>query len=225
MPNGTAVSKLQQRLMGAVYACQNGGKCPSRKIRRLSKKMDRNDVKDFASTKHDRLPDKYFEIVKEELIKYLKEIAIPCGSCGKQCPCETPCEKPNPTGYIVNGTAIQMSSNSVEKSSKPTHCKCGVNGHLKLDSPINDKTPLMPPNQVTHFGNTPKLDGSNSKVDKSNRLSLLKKILCLIKSKTREVATHNGQSVTLYTPTLVGENIVFYIKNGNVIKECKISKK
>ena len=54
-----AESKKQQRLMGMVRAVQKGEmKSPSETVAKLAKSMKKKDVKDFASTKHDGLPEK-----------------------------------------------------------------------------------------------------------------------------------------------------------------------
>lgn len=54
-----AVSKKQQRFMGMVHAVQKGDmKAPSPAIAKAAKSMKKKDVKDFAETKHDGLPEK-----------------------------------------------------------------------------------------------------------------------------------------------------------------------
>lgn len=54
-----AKSKSQQRLMGMVRAAQKGEMDnPSEQVKKLAKTMKKKDVKDFASTKHDDLPEK-----------------------------------------------------------------------------------------------------------------------------------------------------------------------
>jgi len=54
-----AESKKQQRLMGMVRAVQKGEmKSPSETVAKLAQSMKKKDVKDFASTKHDGLPEK-----------------------------------------------------------------------------------------------------------------------------------------------------------------------
>lgn len=54
-----SVSKSQQRLMGAVHACQKDpDKCKSEKIKKIAKSIDPQDAEDFASTKHKGLPEK-----------------------------------------------------------------------------------------------------------------------------------------------------------------------
>ena len=54
-----AESKKQQRLMGMVRAVQKGEmKSPSETVAKLAQSMKKKDVKDFASTKHDDLPEK-----------------------------------------------------------------------------------------------------------------------------------------------------------------------
>ena len=51
-------SKVQQKLFGAVHACQKYGKCASPKVKKLSKKISEKDAEDFAKTKHEGLPEK-----------------------------------------------------------------------------------------------------------------------------------------------------------------------
>ena len=60
-----AESKAQQRYMGTVRGVQKGGVDPdgvSKEIKQTAKEMDPEDVKDFASTKHDNLPEKVDEV-------------------------------------------------------------------------------------------------------------------------------------------------------------------
>lgn len=60
----TAKSKSQQRFMGMVHAVQKGTLDPdevSDEVVSASEKMKKKDVKDFASTKHDKLPEKVDE--------------------------------------------------------------------------------------------------------------------------------------------------------------------
>lgn len=67
-----AKSKAQQRFMGMVRAQQKGQlKNPSQKIKQVAKSMKKKDVKDFASTKHDNLPQK---ITKQQLKEIIKQI-------------------------------------------------------------------------------------------------------------------------------------------------------
>jgi hypothetical protein len=64
-----AQSKAQQRFMGMVHAAQKGDmENPSPEVKKAADSMTKKAAKDFASTKHDELPDK-----KEEIIKALKE--------------------------------------------------------------------------------------------------------------------------------------------------------
>jgi hypothetical protein len=54
-----AKSKKQQRFMGMVRAVQKGEmKSPSKKISEAAKSMSKKDVKDYAKTKHEGLPNK-----------------------------------------------------------------------------------------------------------------------------------------------------------------------
>jgi hypothetical protein len=70
-----AESKSQQRLMGMVRAAQKG-EMPdaSEKVKDLAKSMGKDDVKDFAKTKHDELPEKK-ETKKESVA--LDEFGMP----------------------------------------------------------------------------------------------------------------------------------------------------
>ena len=57
-------SKAQQRFMGMVRGVQKGDVNPkdvSNKVRKTAKDMKQSDVKDFAKTKHDKLPEKINE--------------------------------------------------------------------------------------------------------------------------------------------------------------------
>jgi hypothetical protein len=60
-----AVSRAQQKFMGMVRAAQKGEKAASPEVAKVASSMKKKDVKDFASTKHDKLPEK--KSVKEEI--------------------------------------------------------------------------------------------------------------------------------------------------------------
>jgi hypothetical protein len=62
-----AVSKAQQRFMGMVHAADKGETPASPEVAKVAKSMDDKDAKDFASTKHDGLPEKIKEMVLAEL--------------------------------------------------------------------------------------------------------------------------------------------------------------
>ena len=63
-----AVSKKQQRFFGMVRATQKGEmKNPSSEVANVAADMKKSDVKDFASTKHKKLPEK---VVSKEETKY-----------------------------------------------------------------------------------------------------------------------------------------------------------
>jgi hypothetical protein len=53
-----AVSKKQQRLMGMVHQCQKTGDCASSEVEKIAKSIKKSDAKDFAETKHKKLPNK-----------------------------------------------------------------------------------------------------------------------------------------------------------------------
>lgn len=54
-----AVSKAQQRFMGMVHAVKKGEmSAPSPEVAKAAASMTKKDAKDFASTKHKRLPEK-----------------------------------------------------------------------------------------------------------------------------------------------------------------------
>jgi len=59
-----ATSKAQQRLMGMAYACKIGkaNYCPPR-IKKIASSMSKQDLKDFAETKHSDLPEKVRESI------------------------------------------------------------------------------------------------------------------------------------------------------------------
>ena len=60
-----AVSKAQQRFMGMVYAVKKGEmSAPSSEVAKAAASMSKKDAKDFASTKHKKLPEKV--VAKEE---------------------------------------------------------------------------------------------------------------------------------------------------------------
>lgn len=53
-----AVSKKQQRFMGMVHAAQKGKKPASKAVADVAKEMPKKAAKDFASTRHEGLPEK-----------------------------------------------------------------------------------------------------------------------------------------------------------------------
>ena len=63
-----AVSRAQQRFMGMVYATKKGEMSnPSPEVAKAAASMKKKDAKDFASTKHKKLPEK---VVSKEETKY-----------------------------------------------------------------------------------------------------------------------------------------------------------
>ena len=59
-----AVSKAQQRFMGMVYATKKGDMTnPSPEVAQAAASIKKSDAKDFASTKHKKLPEK--KVAKE----------------------------------------------------------------------------------------------------------------------------------------------------------------
>ena len=65
-----AVSKAQQKFMGMVHAADKGETPASPEVAKVSNDMKDSDAKDFASTKHDGLPDH----VKEQLKSVVREV-------------------------------------------------------------------------------------------------------------------------------------------------------
>jgi hypothetical protein len=65
-----AASKAQQRFMGMVHAADKGETPASPEVEKVSADMKDSDAKDFASTKHDGLPDH----VKEQLKSVVREV-------------------------------------------------------------------------------------------------------------------------------------------------------
>jgi|694.fasta_scaffold43995_7 hypothetical protein len=68
-----ATSKSQQRLFGIVHGCQKSDKkksiCKSPKIKDLTKSVSEKDAEDFASTKHEDLPEK---VEEGQVLKFKK---------------------------------------------------------------------------------------------------------------------------------------------------------
>jgi hypothetical protein len=63
-----AQSKAQQRFMGMVHAAQKGDmENPSPEVEKAADSMSDKDAKDFASTKHDGLPDHVKEFIVREV--------------------------------------------------------------------------------------------------------------------------------------------------------------
>jgi hypothetical protein len=56
-----AVSKAQQKFMGMVHAAQKGEEPASPEVAKVAKDMSKKSAKDFASTKHNGLPNKVEE--------------------------------------------------------------------------------------------------------------------------------------------------------------------
>ena len=56
-----SVSQNQQQFMGMVYKCKKTGDCASEAVRKAAEGMSKKDAKDFASTKHNGLPEKVDE--------------------------------------------------------------------------------------------------------------------------------------------------------------------
>ena len=70
-----AKSKAQQKFMGLVYALKKGdvkSSDVSQDVKDAAKSMSTKQAKDFASTKHENLPNK-FEEAMERLIKKVDE--------------------------------------------------------------------------------------------------------------------------------------------------------
>ena len=65
-----AVSKAQQRFMGMVHAADKGETPASPEVAKVAADMKDSDAKDFASTKHDGLPNH----VKEQLKAVVREV-------------------------------------------------------------------------------------------------------------------------------------------------------
>ena len=65
-----AKSKKQQRFMGMVHAAQKGDlKNPTAEVKKVAKNMKKKDAKDFASTKHTKLPETVQNVVFKESIR------------------------------------------------------------------------------------------------------------------------------------------------------------
>lgn len=73
--NEKAVSRKQQRFMGMVRAAQKGEGAASPEVAKVAASMKKKDVKDFASTKHDKLPEK--KTVKEEIAAIAEGVRKP----------------------------------------------------------------------------------------------------------------------------------------------------
>ncbi len=72
--NEKATSKAQQRLFGMAHAVQKGELSPKKvggAVKKIAKTVNPKDVEDFASTKHEDLPEKVDEYDKPEPMKGL----------------------------------------------------------------------------------------------------------------------------------------------------------
>ena len=66
-----AVSKSQQRFMGMVYATKKGDMTnPSPEVAQAAASMKKSDAKDFASTKHKKLPEKVDYADSKQMKRY-----------------------------------------------------------------------------------------------------------------------------------------------------------
>lgn len=61
-------SRKQQRFMGMLYNCKETGDCPDKDIKNKSKKIKKEDLRDFAGTKHKGLPEKTKRRKKSSII-------------------------------------------------------------------------------------------------------------------------------------------------------------
>tara|TARA_B100000287_G_scaffold21001_1_gene20842 strand:- start:198 stop:833 length:636 start_codon:yes stop_codon:yes gene_type:complete len=68
-----AKSRSQQKLMGMALNCKRTGDCPSPEIKKMADGMSEKELKDFAGTKHDGLPDKVEPDTKNEIRNIVKE--------------------------------------------------------------------------------------------------------------------------------------------------------
>jgi len=64
-------SRSQQRLFGMVYQCKKTGNCAGKNIEKIAKGISKESAKDFASTKHKKLPNRVKK--KKKKIKTFKE--------------------------------------------------------------------------------------------------------------------------------------------------------
>jgi hypothetical protein len=62
-----ALSRAQQRFMGMVYAAKKGGTPASPEVAKAAEGMSKKAARDFAKTKHEGLPEKKKEEVKEKV--------------------------------------------------------------------------------------------------------------------------------------------------------------
>lgn len=70
-----AKSKAQQKFFGMVRAAQKGElKNPSKAVAKAAKSMSKKSVKDFASTKSKKLPEKIKESFSQKLAYILEKV-------------------------------------------------------------------------------------------------------------------------------------------------------
>ena len=80
-----AVSKAQQRFFGMVRATQKGEmENPSPEVAKVAATAKRSDVKKFASTKHDKLPEKKRVEEDRQIKKIIKQLKKSVKMHGKQ---------------------------------------------------------------------------------------------------------------------------------------------
>lgn len=67
-----AKSAKQQKLMGMALKCKRTGDCASDEVKKVADGMSEKELEDFASTKHDKLPEKVDDDKKNELKKIIR---------------------------------------------------------------------------------------------------------------------------------------------------------
>lgn len=141
------------------------------------------------------------EIIKHEFIEVLKEVGQAYGSCGQSCPCASPtCKTPIAESYILpNGIKFKVNMNNLDSK-----CSC------------QNKTPLMPDNQVTQFGNTTEFQDN---ISNSDQILKIKKIISLLKNKPQIDHEYNDQIVKLNTPIINNNELTLFILKNGVIKK------
>ena len=121
-----AVSKAQQRFFGMVRAAQKGEMdSPSAEVSKAASSMSKSDVKDFAKTKHDKLPEK--KETKEEVSlvdKILEEVLNEA-----------------PKGTVSGGKSKAKKYKAVAKQAK---LAAAVNKMMKDDSESDSETESEP---------------------------------------------------------------------------------
>ena len=150
-------SKSQQRFMGMVRAAQKGElENPSKSVKKAAKSMDKDDVDDFASTKHKGLPNKVKreQRVRELIKKMVREMMD--------------------EGFNLKSGMSEPVANAINSQSKSINASTDVGGDE--EEVEESRVKLASKKDVNFHGNIAQLVGKKHSMglDKKSLLMLLK---------------------------------------------------